>query len=136
MDGHAGFEVGVMSILRRIAVLSAVTVSLGVFAGAANAQQYRYMDEAGNIHFVDSVSQVPPRYREQVAPSTPTPVLDKKALMAKKREEHRIAREKAQEERRRKNEERRLAVEKKKAAEREKKRLEREQKESSFTRPK
>jgi uncharacterized protein YPO0396 len=93
------------------------------------------MDEAGNIHFVDSLSQVPARYREQVAPSTPTPILDKKALMAKQREEQRLAREKMQEERRRKNEERRLAIEKRKAAEREKKRLEREQRESSFTRP-
>jgi hypothetical protein len=113
-----------------------IALALCVSSDVAHAQQYRYMDEAGNIHFVDSLSQVPTRYREQVAPSTPTPILDKKALMAKKREEQRVAREKAQEERRQKMEERREQAEKRKAAEREKKRLEREQKQSSFTRPK
>jgi uncharacterized protein YPO0396 len=123
-------------MIRRLGVLSLVALFLGLSSSVAYAQQYRYMDEAGTIHFVDSLAQVPARYKEQVAPSTPTPILDKKALMAKKREEQRLAREKMQEERRRKNEERRLAIEKRKAAEREKKRLEREQQQSSFSRPK
>jgi type IV secretory pathway VirB10-like protein len=42
----------------------------------AHAQQHRYMDSSGNIHFVDSLSDVPRQYREQLVPPTPTPVLD------------------------------------------------------------
>lgn len=37
------------------------------------AQSFRYMDESGNIHFVDSISEVPPRYRNQVLAPTPAP---------------------------------------------------------------
>jgi type IV secretory pathway VirB10-like protein len=42
------------------------------------AQSYRYMDSSGTIHFVDSVNKVPREYRQQVAPFTPTPVLDER----------------------------------------------------------
>jgi hypothetical protein len=115
-------------------------VVLGLFclvsAQPAAAQRYRYMDDAGNIRFVDSLSEVPVRYREQINPPTPTPILDKQALAAKKREEQRLAREKMMEERKRKVEERRKEAEARRVAEKEKKRLQREQQTSSFERPK
>ena len=36
------------------------------------AESYRFMDESGNIYFVDSLSQVPAQYRNQVV-AQPTP---------------------------------------------------------------
>jgi hypothetical protein len=70
------------------------------------AQQIRYMDSSGNIHFVDNVYQVPPRYREQVMTPTPVPVLDRKALAEKKRQEQQARREKVAEEKRKMAEDR------------------------------
>ena len=58
----------------------------------AHAQQHRYMDSSGNIHFVDSLSDVPRQYREQLVPPTPTPVLDarqRKELQQRKEREAR-----------------------------------------------
>lgn len=43
------------------------------FSSAALAQTLRYIDDSGNIHWVDSVTQIPPRYRNQVVPPTPAP---------------------------------------------------------------
>ena len=51
--------------------LLVVWASLG--ASYCLAQAFRYMDESGNIHFVDSISEVPPRYRNQVLAPTPAP---------------------------------------------------------------
>lgn len=42
----------------------------------AEAQRYRYMDSSGNLHFVDSLGDIPRQYRQQVVPPTPTPALD------------------------------------------------------------
>ena len=57
---------------------------------SAQAQRYRYMDSSGNIHFEESLNDVPRQYRHQIVPPTPTPVLDarqKKELQrAKERE--------------------------------------------------
>lgn len=39
----------------------------------AMAQSYRYMDEAGNIFFVDRLQDVPFRYRNQIPGLSPTP---------------------------------------------------------------
>jgi hypothetical protein len=110
---------------------------LGVLWGCSSeskAQQVRYMDSSGNIHFVDSLSEVPPRYREQVVPPTPTPVLDRKGLQAKKRAEMQAARERQMQERQRKVEERRRQREQELAALKEKRRLQRERNDSSFLR--
>jgi hypothetical protein len=92
------------------------------------------MDSSGNIHFVDSLSQVPPRYREQIVPATPTPVLDRRGVQAKKRAEAQAAREKQMEERRKQNELRRKQREQQMAEMKERKRLQRERNESSFSR--
>jgi hypothetical protein len=107
---------------------------LAACSGQAQAQQVRYMDSSGNIHFVDSLSEVPARYREQIVPPTPTPVLDRRGMQAKKRAEAQAARDRQMEERRKQNELRRKQREQEFAAMRERKRLQRERNESSFSR--
>jgi hypothetical protein len=102
--------------------------------GEVHAQQVRYMDSSGNIHFVDRLSEVPPRYREQVVPPTPTPVLDRRGQMAKKRAEMQAARLKMQEEKRRRAEEIRIERELAKEELRKKRQLQRERQGSSFPR--
>jgi len=47
------------------------------------AQAYRYIDEAGNINFVDSFEQVPNRYRSQIEGYKPTPVVNDKSKKIK-----------------------------------------------------
>lgn len=50
------------------------------------------MDSSGNIHFVDSLGDVPRQYRQQVVAPTPTPVLDQRQqreLQRAKEREHR-----------------------------------------------
>ena len=43
---------------------------------SVEAQRYRYMDSSGNLHFVETLNDVPRQYRQQIVPATPTPVLD------------------------------------------------------------
>jgi len=81
----------------------ALTALLGSFATATlilccatliHAQaRFRYMDSSGNLHWVDSPSQIPAKYRGQVMTPTPTPVMDKRAQAEAKK-----AREQAQQE--------------------------------------
>lgn len=55
--------------------LCAALVAL-VVSGAtstARADRYRYIDESGNIHWVERFSQVPERYRNQLLKPTPIP---------------------------------------------------------------
>jgi tetrahydromethanopterin S-methyltransferase subunit A len=120
--------------------LSTVVIALFIFVVASlcspgvEAQQFRYMDSSGNIHFVESVNQVPPRYREQVMTPTPVPVLDKKQLAEKRRQEQIEKREKAQEERKKKIEEREKKREEEKLRKEEAKRNRRKGIESGFGR--
>lgn len=72
----------------------------------AFGQQVRYMDSSGNINFVDNVSQVPPRYRQQVETPTPVPVLDRKGMAQKRRQEQLAKQEKAVKEKEKRREER------------------------------
>jgi hypothetical protein len=88
-----------------VCVLLAPIISLALTSSCL-AQQHRYMDSSGNIHFVDNVYQIPQRYRQQVMTPTPVPVLDRKALAEKKRQEQQAKREKAAEDRRKALEER------------------------------
>jgi hypothetical protein len=37
------------------------------------AQPFRFMDEAGNLHWADSIDEVPHRYRNQILVPTPVP---------------------------------------------------------------
>lgn len=73
--------------------LTAAVLTLLVALGAnhtlshtAYSQSFRFMDEAGNIYFVDRLEDVPPKYRNQVLKPTPTPdpKLKKKRPPAKK----------------------------------------------------
>ncbi len=63
------------------------------------AQQIRYMDSSGNLHFVDDLSQVPSRYRQQVVPYTPTPVLDERQQRIKAQQEQVALRQRERQER-------------------------------------
>lgn len=98
--------------------LLATLLSVSV-ASECWAQQFRYMDSSGNIHFVENVYQVPERYRAQVMTPTPVPILDRKALAEKKRQEAQERREKAAEAKRKQLEERQKQREEKKRKEEE-----------------
>ena len=88
--------------VRVIAVMFGVCVSVVIsgVAGAkvACAQSLRYMDSSGNLHFADSIKEVPKQYREQIYPPTPTPVLTRQQQVQKQLEEERIQRQKLQRE--------------------------------------
>jgi type IV secretory pathway VirB10-like protein len=70
--------------MKRVRGWVALLVILSL-ANLANSQQFRYMDDAGNIFFVDHLSKIPKEYRAQVAPPTPTPVLTKEQQDAARR---------------------------------------------------
>jgi hypothetical protein len=76
--------------MRNASLLTAVLV--GLLTTCAEAQRYRYVDQSGNIHFVDSWKQVPREYREQIVPATPTPVLDEKTIRERQRQRDQAAR--------------------------------------------
>lgn len=65
-------------------------LSLLLLASFSLAQSYRYIDSAGNINFVDSISEIPPKYRSQVMPPTPTPITDPKLLKKIEREQKKV----------------------------------------------
>lgn len=68
---------GYITPMKRFLSLSLVVFALTLlFTSESHAQRYRYMDSSGNIHFVDSLGDIPREYREQIVPPTPTPVLD------------------------------------------------------------
>lgn len=75
------------------------------------------MDSSGNLHFVDSLGDVPRQYRQQVVPPTPTPV-----LTARQRNELQRAKDREVKERQRKIET------KKREVDRVRRSIEREQK--------
>lgn len=54
-------------------IFSLLIFSAFINTNALFAQSLRYMDEGGNIHFVDSIYQVPPKYRNQVLAPTAVP---------------------------------------------------------------
>lgn len=69
-------------MLTRLALLLGLVALLAVTPAtqSARADTYRYIDESGNIFFVDSVNKVPVKFRDQVLPPPPTPVLSKRDL--------------------------------------------------------
>lgn len=121
-----------------IITLSLSLITLSAASEHALADQYRYMDSSGNIYFVDSINQVPSRYREQVIPPTPAPVYDKKTQALVKRMQReaeakrlRAEREKQREELRQK----RMKEKEAKEREREAKRREKEEQRERRSRP-
>jgi type IV secretory pathway VirB10-like protein len=121
--------------LRMCAVVALLAAGLSLVA-SADAQRFRYIDNSGNIHFVDSLSQVPERYMNQVVPPTPTPVYDRRALQEKKRQEQAAAREAAAQKSREQAEARRREAQRRQAEMKEQQRLKNEQSKSSFSRAK
>ena len=125
-----------MNFCRRACSLLALMAAPLVVIASADAQRFRYIDSSGNIHFVDSLSQVPERYMNQVVPPTPTPVYDRRAIQEKKRQEQAAARELAAQKNREQAEARRREAQRRQAEIREQHRLRREQGNSSFSRAK
>lgn len=113
-----------------IAAVALLYLSTGI---PAQAQQFRYIDSSGNIHFVDSFKQVPAEYRTQIVPPTATPVLDKRALQQKRAAEAKAERDRLAQERRIEQEARRKEYELKRKEEQERKRRELQRRSSSFT---
>ena len=108
--------------------------ALLIMTQVSHAQSVRYMDNSGNIHFVDNLSDVPARYRQQVVPPTPTPILDKRGLQEKRRLELQAKRQAAEEQRREKLEEQRKRREEYQSAKKEQERLKKERIKSGFQR--
>lgn len=77
-----------MGTFRASVLLLALLVVSLIMTGALEAQQLRYMDESGNLHFVDRLDQVPPKYRDQVLKPTPTP--SEEQIREMKRRKHHI----------------------------------------------
>jgi hypothetical protein len=122
-----------VTLLLSVSLLCAVAPS-----GLSFADEYRYMDASGNIFFVDSINQVPPRYREQVIPPTPVPVYDKKtqALVLRMKREADAKRIRAEKERQREElRQKRLKEKEAKEREREAKRREKEERRERRIRP-
>lgn len=106
-------------------------IALGIltlfFTVNLNADSFRYMDESGNIHWVDRITDVPTKYINQVMPPTPSYEIgsgkgrgDKKyqeALRKYEQDKRRFEEEKAERERAKIKEEnmRLKALEKEKA---------------------
>jgi hypothetical protein len=108
-------------IYKRLFCAVVVIVAIGS-SNSAIADQLRYMDSSGNIIFVDSLNQVPTRYRDQVVPPTPVPAYDRKtaALMKRMQREAEVKKIRAQRDKEREE------LRQKKLRERELKELEKE----------
>jgi hypothetical protein len=76
-------------VVRVSAIL--VGVLLSTIVRDAFGEGFRYIDSSGNIHFVDSLGQVPRQYREQLIPPTPTVALDERTRRKLEREREREA---------------------------------------------
>lgn len=87
-----------------------------VLSQPARAESVMYIDSSGNIHFADSITQIPPEYRWQALPPTPGPPRDAKARKKWEKERQKAIKLKELEEKKRL-----------KAEEREKKRKEKEE---------
>ena len=61
----------------------------------AAAQTFRYQDESGNLFFVDKLSDVPAKYRDQVVAPPPPPYTNEKEKRKWERDQIKIARQQA-----------------------------------------
>ena len=68
----------IMRLFAGLGTVSGVLLAIGV---AADAQNHRWIDSAGNIHFSESIENIPKRYRNQVVPPTPTVILSRQDMM-------------------------------------------------------
>jgi hypothetical protein len=106
----------------RYGLLSFAFALLMSLPSLAHAQGLNYVDEAGNIYFVDNIDQVPMQYRNQFIEAKPTLSPDSRAG---KEYERNLKRRQIEIERAKKKKEKEEAK-KKKLAEKEKKKKEKE----------
>jgi len=71
--------------LKILAGAFAITLFFVSSTALITADQFKYMDKAGNIHFVRRASEVPKEYILQIFTPTPTPFYDKRTLAEMKR---------------------------------------------------
>jgi len=60
-------------LLKKNKQVAWTTIFIVVFCSLVDAERFRYIDEAGNIFWVDSLAAIPERYRYQVLKPTPVP---------------------------------------------------------------
>jgi hypothetical protein len=60
-------------LLSKFKLVLCATSLLVVLCSIVDAERFRYIDEAGNIFWVDSLLAIPERYRYQVLKPTPIP---------------------------------------------------------------
>jgi hypothetical protein len=66
----------------RIALVIALAVGLGLVAGKAHAQAYKYKDENGHVHFTEDYSEVPAKYRKHLETREMPAIVDPNAPQA------------------------------------------------------
>jgi|GEM_PF-4227496 len=54
-------------------LLVLITLLFSILSRPAHSQSFRFMDESGNIYFVDRLEDVPLKYRYQVLKPSPPP---------------------------------------------------------------
>jgi hydroxymethylpyrimidine pyrophosphatase-like HAD family hydrolase len=104
-----------------------LTLFFTMLALPAFAQSYRYIDDAGNILWVDSLEQVPLRYRNQLMKPTPAQEFGSGSQAQKEYERQlkKIQREKEREEKKKQREIERAEKKQKREEEKKKKEAER-----------
>lgn len=97
-------------MISKILLILSITICTIATSSEVRAQSYRYMDEAGNMHFVDRAEDVPFRYRSQIPSLNPTAVVidQKKKTKESKLKAREIAKEEKRRERERKLREKQL----------------------------
>ncbi|MEY4701447.1 MAG: hypothetical protein RL326_1634 [Pseudomonadota bacterium] len=122
--------------IRNVACVCLITASICVIGFSevetSHGQSLRYMDSSGNLHFADSIKEVPKQYREQIYPPTPTPVLNRQQQLQKRMEEERIQRQKLQRERMKQMERDRRELNAERAARKKKNELRQDELSSGF----
>ncbi len=113
----------ILSRASRLLALTAIVSQLWLHPSTATAQSLNYIDEAGNIHFVESLNDVPQQYRNQFIPAQPT--LQPGSRAAKEYDKTIKIRERELEREKKKKE--KEEARKKKLEEREKKKKEKEE---------
>lgn len=95
-----------------------------ITATSAQAQTVMFQDESGQLHFVEKLSQVPEKFREQVMPPTPAVAADSPQFLKQKRELEKAAKlkEKQQEKEKTKKEREQKKIDVKREKQRERER--------------
>jgi type IV secretory pathway VirB10-like protein len=103
------------------------------FALSAQAERYRYVDSSGNIHFVNSLKQVPREYMHQIMTPTPRPVYSKREMRRIEAEKRRRQREKEAAERRKERAREQMRRRREMELQKQRKRMRRQEEEFGFS---